>query len=272
MELLWTNVARNRRNIVPVLDFLVAHGYTDSNAGQGLQASACCLLDDRTAHCSTSSLQPHGKLEVQAVDAQLTVPKRVVLFLARASPDVTIDHLVGEASRLIYEDASEALPASAVGRALPLPTASGASTAATPRTREKVGQNRIGAASSCHLIVCKSLSGSDHRALMSQLTDDLNPATEMAPAQVLEFSDEAAWPAPELVAAPWPDAASQPVMTSRRGSQSISVSRASSSLSTRHHLSGVPSGIPSVATALERVRHEDKLSPHACLRCAAQPA
>ncbi len=76
------------------------------------------------------------RLAVQAVDVQLTVPKRIVLFLARESPDLTIDHLVGEASRLIYEDDSYAAP-TAVGRALHLPTASGTSTA-TPRNREKV--------------------------------------------------------------------------------------------------------------------------------------
>lgn len=35
VETLWRNVAMNKRNIVPVLDFLVAHGYADSNAHPG---------------------------------------------------------------------------------------------------------------------------------------------------------------------------------------------------------------------------------------------
>lgn len=39
METLWRNVSKNRRNIVPVLDFLVAHGYANCNYAGSLQAS-----------------------------------------------------------------------------------------------------------------------------------------------------------------------------------------------------------------------------------------
>lgn len=82
---------------------------------------------------------------MQIVDVQLTVPKRIVLYLARESPadapeevNQTIDHLVAEAARLINEDESETAPMG-VARALHLPTASATSAAATPRHREKVG-------------------------------------------------------------------------------------------------------------------------------------
>lgn len=37
VERLWSTVARNRRNIVPVLDFLLAHAFSDSDEGLGLQ-------------------------------------------------------------------------------------------------------------------------------------------------------------------------------------------------------------------------------------------
>lgn len=71
---------------------------------------------------------------------------------------------------------------------------------------------------------------------------------------MLEFSDEANWPAPEVDEAPWPEAPSLLTTTSRRGSNSISISRASSNLSARHQIGSVPSGIPSVSTGLDRVR------------------
>ena len=37
MELLWTNVALNRRNVVPVLDFLIARGHQECNASGAAQ-------------------------------------------------------------------------------------------------------------------------------------------------------------------------------------------------------------------------------------------
>lgn len=39
VELLWTNVALNRRNVVPVLDFLIAHGLQECNANRPAQVS-----------------------------------------------------------------------------------------------------------------------------------------------------------------------------------------------------------------------------------------
>lgn len=38
---------------------------------------------------------------------QLSVARRVVLWLARASADLTIDHLLSEASRLIFEESGD---------------------------------------------------------------------------------------------------------------------------------------------------------------------
>lgn len=81
--------------------------------------------------------------------------------------------------------------------------------------------------------------------------------SELLRVQVLEFSDEAKWAAVEVDAAPWPEAPS--LLTSRRGSFSVSISRASSQTSTRHQIGTMPSGIPAVSTALERVRPTDSL-------------
>ncbi len=79
---------------------------------------------------------------MQAADVQLTVPKRIVLYLARESPrdtadvNLTIDHLLAEAARLVYEDDSRVPQAGTPGvRALHVTVVGGS---AASRTREKV--------------------------------------------------------------------------------------------------------------------------------------
>lgn len=91
VELLWTNVALNRRNVVPVLDFLIARGHQECNGSSAAQ-------------------------DVKAVEVYLTVAKRIVLYLARAAPQQTIDHLATEAARLLNE-AEDPPPAAAAAAA-----------------------------------------------------------------------------------------------------------------------------------------------------------
>ncbi|KAL3146697.1 hypothetical protein ABBQ32_000921 [Trebouxia sp. C0010 RCD-2024] len=74
IECLWSTVAGNKRNIIPILDFVISKGL--ASCGQGMEA----------------------------VERYFTVAKRIALFLARTSSQHTIDHLVYEISRQISED------------------------------------------------------------------------------------------------------------------------------------------------------------------------
>jgi len=47
------------------------------------------------------------------VETYLTVAKRVVLYMARAAPQQSIDHLVTEAARQLHEDVDQPLPVGA---------------------------------------------------------------------------------------------------------------------------------------------------------------
>ena len=53
--------------------------------------------------------------DTKAVDAYMTVAKRIVLFLARAAPQQSIDHLVTEAARQLHEEGNAPPPAGAGG-------------------------------------------------------------------------------------------------------------------------------------------------------------
>ena len=56
VELLWTNVALNRRNVVPVLDFLVARGYQQCNAA--VQVPPPSLLSLRHTELALTQCKP----------------------------------------------------------------------------------------------------------------------------------------------------------------------------------------------------------------------
>ncbi|KAL0053523.1 hypothetical protein WJX82_006983 [Trebouxia sp. C0006] len=74
IERLWSTVAGNKRNIIPILDYVISKGQLE--CGQDLSA----------------------------VERFFTVAKRIALFLARTSSQHTIDHLVYEISQQISED------------------------------------------------------------------------------------------------------------------------------------------------------------------------
>ncbi|KAI8469209.1 MAG: cell morphogenesis central region-domain-containing protein [Monoraphidium minutum] len=74
IERLWSTLAGNRRNIIPVLDFLVSLGM----------------------HVAFQ--------ELPAVLEYFSVAQRICLYLARISPQQTIDHLVCEVSLGLHED------------------------------------------------------------------------------------------------------------------------------------------------------------------------
>eukprot|EP00775_Hariotina_reticulata_P013221 gene13221-13351_t len=83
IERLWSTLAANRRNIIPILDFLTSLG----------------------THMAYQEL--NSMLEF------LGVSKRICLYLARISPQQTIDHLVYEISLQLHEEEGAAAAAAA---------------------------------------------------------------------------------------------------------------------------------------------------------------
>eukprot|EP00850_Spirogloea_muscicola_P018806 SM000176S03137 [mRNA] locus=s176:102016:119238:- [translate_table: standard] len=80
IEKLWSTVAARWRNIVPVLDFLITKGIEDCDSNASGEIS-------------------------EALVTYFSVAKRISLYLARISPQSTIDHLVYElAQRMLEED------------------------------------------------------------------------------------------------------------------------------------------------------------------------
>ncbi|XP_073115620.1 uncharacterized protein [Elaeis guineensis] len=82
IEKLWSTVARNTRNIIPVLDFLITKGIEDCDSNTSAEISG-------------------------AFATYFSVAKRVSLYLARICPQQTIDHLVCELSQRMLEDSDE---------------------------------------------------------------------------------------------------------------------------------------------------------------------
>ncbi|XP_064993681.1 uncharacterized protein LOC135629734 isoform X2 [Musa acuminata AAA Group] len=82
IEKLWSTVASNNRNIIPVLDFLITKGIEDCD--------------------SNTSIEITG-----AFATYFSVAKRVSLYLARICPQQTIDHLVCELSQRMLEEIEE---------------------------------------------------------------------------------------------------------------------------------------------------------------------
>ncbi|KAJ1692491.1 hypothetical protein LUZ63_009189 [Rhynchospora breviuscula] len=82
IEKLWSTVASNTRNIIPVLDFLIAKGIEDCDSNPSAEITG-------------------------AFATYFSVAKRVSLYLARICPQQTIDHLVCELSQRMLEDMNE---------------------------------------------------------------------------------------------------------------------------------------------------------------------
>ncbi|XP_062220848.1 uncharacterized protein LOC133920168 isoform X2 [Phragmites australis] len=82
IEKLWSTVASNTRNIIPVLNFLITRGIEDCDANPSAEISG-------------------------AFATYFSVAKRVSLYLARICPQQTIDHLVCELSQRMLEDNEE---------------------------------------------------------------------------------------------------------------------------------------------------------------------
>ncbi|XP_072966745.1 uncharacterized protein [Typha angustifolia] len=82
IEKLWSTVASNTRNIIPVLDFLITKGIEDCDSNPSAEITG-------------------------AFATYFSVAKRVSLYLARICPQQTIDHLVCELSQRMLEDCEE---------------------------------------------------------------------------------------------------------------------------------------------------------------------
>ncbi|AQK55204.1 ARM repeat superfamily protein [Zea mays] len=82
IEKLWSTVASNTRNIIPVLNFLITRGIEDCDANPSAEITG-------------------------AFATYFSVAKRVSLYLARICPQQTIDHLVFELSQRMLEDDEE---------------------------------------------------------------------------------------------------------------------------------------------------------------------
>ncbi|KAG6553135.1 hypothetical protein Mapa_005194 [Marchantia paleacea] len=82
IEKLWSTVATKWRNIIPVLDFLITKGIEDCDSNATGEISG-------------------------AFATYFSVAKRISLYLARISPQQTIDHLVYELSQRMLEDHPE---------------------------------------------------------------------------------------------------------------------------------------------------------------------
>ncbi|KAJ4826862.1 hypothetical protein Tsubulata_039605 [Turnera subulata] len=84
IEKLWITIARKPRNISPVLDFLITKGIEDCDSNASAEISG-------------------------AFATYFSVAKRVSLYLARISPQRTIDHLVYQLAQRMLEDNIEPL-------------------------------------------------------------------------------------------------------------------------------------------------------------------
>lgn len=82
IEKLWSTVAMKWRNIVPVLNFLITKGIEDCDSNASGEISG-------------------------AFATYFSVAKRISLYLARISPQQTIDHLVYELAQCMLQDAPE---------------------------------------------------------------------------------------------------------------------------------------------------------------------
>ncbi|XP_045086168.1 uncharacterized protein [Aegilops tauschii subsp. strangulata] len=82
IEKLWSTVASNTRNIIPVLNFLITRGIEDCDANPSAEITG-------------------------AFATYFSVAKRVSLYLARICPQQTIDHLVCELSQRMLEENEE---------------------------------------------------------------------------------------------------------------------------------------------------------------------
>lgn len=82
IEKLWSTVASNTRNIIPVLDFLITKGIEDCDSNTSAEISG-------------------------AFATYFSVAKRVSLYLARICPQQTIDHLVCQLSQRMLEESDE---------------------------------------------------------------------------------------------------------------------------------------------------------------------
>ncbi|EIE19264.1 hypothetical protein COCSUDRAFT_48883 [Coccomyxa subellipsoidea C-169] len=108
-ERLWTTVAANKRNIIPILDFLIARGLQEA-AEPHLQARnfrsflALFCLEMSCYHTDVlvAAVEMHGDLE--SVLGHFVVGKRIALYMARVLPQHTIDHLAYEAAQLLHEE------------------------------------------------------------------------------------------------------------------------------------------------------------------------
>eukprot|EP00873_Tetraselmis_striata_P016178 jgi/Tetstr1/436442/TSEL_025271.t1 len=75
LEKLWSTLAGNRRNIIPILDFLICKGVEEGAPG-----------------------------DLQAVTTYFSVAKRITLYVARIASQQTVDHLVYEMTQQLYEE------------------------------------------------------------------------------------------------------------------------------------------------------------------------
>ncbi|KAG0453972.1 hypothetical protein HPP92_025276 [Vanilla planifolia] len=82
IEKLWSTIASNTRNIIPVLNFLITKGIEDCDSNPSAEISG-------------------------AFATYFSVAKRVSLYLARICPQQTIDHLVCELSQRMLEDSDD---------------------------------------------------------------------------------------------------------------------------------------------------------------------
>ncbi|CAL8468215.1 g7754 [Coccomyxa elongata] len=93
-ERLWCTVAANKRNVIPILDFLITRGLQEA-------------------------FEPHLQ-DPESVLGHFTVGKRIALYMARVLPQHTIDHLVYETAQLLHEeDLDTASPLKGADRAPP---------------------------------------------------------------------------------------------------------------------------------------------------------
>lgn len=82
IEKLWSTVAKKVRNVGPVLDFLITKGIEDCDSNASAEISG-------------------------AFATYFSVAKRISLYLARVSPQQTIDHLVCELAQRMIDDQPE---------------------------------------------------------------------------------------------------------------------------------------------------------------------
>eukprot|EP00798_Chlamydomonas_sp_ICE-L_P017185 gene17185-23502_t len=113
IERLWSTLADNKRNIIPILDFLISLGMhcalqevakiVEYSSEVAKIVEYCSEVAKIVKYRSEVAKIVEYFSEVAKIVEHFSVSKRIALFMARISPQQTMDHLVYEISMQVHE-------------------------------------------------------------------------------------------------------------------------------------------------------------------------